>query len=103
MQPNRSACLRMSYTLGLSDCKHAKEFLERHRRAPTIVTSNRAIGEWIPLFEYPILAQSELDRLAHNAYQVVMEGESFRKRQRPGESNATVPLRKPRSRRRRVA
>ena len=59
--------------------------LERHRRASTIVTSNRAIEEWIPLFDDPILAQSALDRLAHNAYQVVIEGDSFRKRQRPGE------------------
>jgi len=74
--------------------------LERHRRASTIVTSNRTIDEWIPLFDDPILAQSALDRLAHNAYQVVMEGESFRKRQRPGESDRPAP--KPRSRRRRA-
>jgi DNA replication protein DnaC len=59
--------------------------LERHRRASTIVTSNRTIDEWIALFDDPILAQSALDRLAHNAYQIVMEGDSFRKRQRPGE------------------
>jgi len=60
--------------------------IERHRRGSTIVTSNRAIEEWIPLFDDPILAQSALDRLAHNAYQVVMEGESYRSRQRPGAS-----------------
>jgi DNA replication protein DnaC len=66
--------------------------LERHRRSSTIVTSNRTIDEWIPLFDDPILAQSALDRLAHNAYQVVIEGESFRKRQRPGESRAAKPL-----------
>jgi DNA replication protein DnaC len=66
--------------------------LERHRRSSTIVTSNRAIDEWIPLFDDPILAQSALDRLAHNAYQVVIEGDSFRKRQRPGESQAAKPL-----------
>ena len=77
--------------------------LERHRRASTIVTSNRTIDEWIPLFDDPILAQSALDRLAHNAYQVVMEGESFRKRQRPGERQDDRPAPKPRSRRRRVA
>ena len=41
--------------------------LERHRRASTIVTSNRTIDEWIPLFDDPILAQSAIDRLAHNA------------------------------------
>ena len=58
--------------------------LERHKRSSTIVTSNRAIEEWIPLFNDPILAQSALDRLAHNAYQVVIDGDSYRKRQRPG-------------------
>jgi IstB-like ATP binding protein len=31
--------------------------IERHRRASTIVTSNRAIEEWIPLFDDPILAE----------------------------------------------
>ena len=58
--------------------------IERHRRTSTIVTSNRSIEEWIPLFDDPILAQSALDRLAHNAYQVVLEGDSYRSRQRPG-------------------
>jgi DNA replication protein DnaC len=62
--------------------------LERHRRASTIVTTNRTIDEWIPLFDDPILAQSAIDRLAHNAYQVVIEGDSYRKRQRPGEAGA---------------
>ena len=42
--------------------------IERHRRASTIVTSNRAIEEWIPRFDDPILAQNALDRLAHNAH-----------------------------------
>ena len=65
--------------------------IERHRRATTIVTSNRAIEEWIPLFDDPILAQSALDRLAHNAYQIVMEGESFRGRQRPGTAAPPPP------------
>jgi DNA replication protein DnaC len=58
--------------------------IERHRRASTIVTANRTIEEWIPLFDDPILAQSALDRLAHNAHQVVIEGDSYRSRQRPG-------------------
>ncbi len=58
--------------------------IERHKRASTIFTSNRTVEEWIPLFDDPMLAQSALDRLAHNAYQVVIEGESYRKRQAPG-------------------
>lgn len=64
--------------------------IERHRRASTIVTSNRSIEEWIPLFDDPILAQSALDRLGHNAYQIVIEGESYRSRQRPGQHNHTA-------------
>jgi DNA replication protein DnaC len=73
--------------------------LERHRRSSTVVTSNRTIDEWIPLFDEPILAQSALDRLAHNAYQLVIEGDSFRKRQRPGEERAAKPLPRNRSKR----
>lgn len=65
--------------------------IDRHRRASTIVTSNRAIEEWVPLFEDPILAQSALDRLAHNGYQVVMDGPSYRSRQRPGQTPSTGP------------
>jgi DNA replication protein DnaC len=57
--------------------------IERHRRSSTILTSNRHVEEWVPLFDDPILAQSALDRLAHNAFQVQMEGESYRKGQRP--------------------
>ena len=68
--------------------------IERHRRASTIVTSNRSIEEWIPLFDDPILAQSALDRLAHNAYQLVIEGESYRSRQRPGAAPPAPSTRK---------
>jgi len=57
--------------------------IERHKRSSTIFTSNRDIEEWIPLFADPILANSALDRLAHNAHQVVIEGDSYRKRQSP--------------------
>jgi DNA replication protein DnaC len=67
--------------------------IERHRRGSTIVTSNRTAEEWIPLFDDPILAQSAMDRLAHNAYQIVMEGDSFRSKLRPGQNppGAEVP------------
>jgi len=58
--------------------------IERHKRSSTIITSNRGIDEWIPLFDDPLLAQSALDRLAHNAHQITIEGESYRSRQRPG-------------------
>lgn len=57
--------------------------IERHRRSSTLLTSNRSIDEWIPLFADPVLSQSAIDRLAHNAHQIVMEGESYRKHQGP--------------------
>jgi len=64
--------------------------IERHRRASTIWTSNRTVEEWIPLFDDPVLAQSAIDRLAHNAYQVVIEGESYRRKLRPGQAPPTT-------------
>lgn len=68
----------------LASCDLYEVIIERHKRSSTIFTSNRAIEEWIPLFDDPLLANSALDRLAHNAHQVVIEGESYRTRQGPG-------------------
>lgn len=58
--------------------------IERHKKASTIVTSNRTVDEWIPLFDDPILAQSALDRFAHNAHQIIIEGDSYREKLGPG-------------------
>lgn len=52
--------------------------VERHTRAATVITSNRAVDEWVALFDDPILANSALDRFAHRAHQIVMEGPSLR-------------------------
>jgi DNA replication protein DnaC len=35
------------------------------------------------IFPKPVVANAILDRLAHNAHQIVIEGESFRKNFRP--------------------
>jgi DNA replication protein DnaC len=43
------------------------------------LTSNRAFPEWPELFGEPLLA-SALDRLAHDAHQIVITGESYRTR-----------------------
>jgi DNA replication protein DnaC len=79
--------LRKLTATGSSDLYEV--LISRHKRASTIVTSNRTVDEWIPLFDDPILAQSALDRLAHNAHQVVMEGDSYRKRQGPASRQLT--------------
>lgn len=58
--------------------------VERHRRSSTIVTSNRDPSEWLALMTDPLLAQSAVDRLKSAAYELVVDGESYRDRQRPG-------------------
>lgn len=57
--------------------------VERHRRASTIITSNRDPSEWLALMTDPLLAQSAVDRLSSAAYELVVDGESYRDRQRP--------------------
>jgi DNA replication protein DnaC len=51
---------------------------ERYERGSLIITSNRAFAEWPDLFHSPLLASAALDRLAHNAHQLVITGDSYR-------------------------
>lgn len=51
---------------------------ERYMKGSTIFTSNRAIEDWQVLFPDPIVANSVMDRIAHNAHQIIMTGESYR-------------------------
>jgi len=60
--------------------------VERHRAGSMIVTSNREPAEWIGLMSDPLRAQSAIDRLQNGAFELVIEGESYRKRQRPQRS-----------------
>ena len=55
----------------------------RHRVSSFVITSNRAVDEWLGLFEDPILGNSALDRLANASYQIVIEGSSYRERLSP--------------------
>jgi DNA replication protein DnaC len=57
--------------------------IERHRSSSFLFTSNRGVEEWLGLFEDPILGNSALDRLAHGAYQIVMDGPSYRAHKAP--------------------
>jgi DNA replication protein DnaC len=57
--------------------------IARHRKSSFVMTSNRAIDEWLGLFEDAVLGNSALDRLANASYQIVIEGTSYRERQSP--------------------
>jgi len=57
--------------------------VERHRQGATVITSNRDPSEFLAQFADPLLAQSAVDRIQSAAYELVIEGESYRKRQRP--------------------
>jgi len=57
--------------------------IARHRQSSFVITSNRAVEEWLGLFDDSILGNSALDRLANASYQIVMEGASYREQLSP--------------------
>jgi len=63
--------------------------VERHQKAATVVTSNRTPEEWLSMMADPLLAQSAVDRLASTAHELIIEGESYRRRQKPAINHAT--------------
>jgi DNA replication protein DnaC len=58
-------------------------FVERNARLSTVVTSNRDTAEWIATFDDALLGQSAVDRFKNNAFDLVVDGESYRSRLKP--------------------
>ena len=64
---------------------------ERHLKASVMITSNRPPQDWVALFPDPVMANSALDRLAHHAHHLIMEGQSYRKKLKPKSSTPSSP------------
>lgn len=61
----------------------------RYERGSLMITSNRDVEEWYPLFGDALLASAALDRLLHHAHRLTMEGDSYRNpRSRSGSARA---------------
>jgi len=61
--------------------------VERHQKSATVVTSNREPNEWLAMMADPLLAQSAVDRLTSTCHELIIEGDSYRRRQRPTITN----------------
>jgi DNA replication protein DnaC len=57
--------------------------IARHRQSSFVITSNRAVDEWLGLFDDPILGNSALDHLVNASYQIIIEGTRYRERLSP--------------------
>ena len=67
--------------------------IERHRRTATVWTSNRDPSEWLAMMADPLLAQSAVDRIKSAAWELVIEGESYRQREKPTLGEPPEPAR----------
>jgi len=57
--------------------------IERTGKAATIVTNNRVTADWLAVFDDALLGQGAVDRFKNNAYDLVVDGESYRSRLKP--------------------
>lgn len=56
----------------------------RYGKGSIILTSNRSMNDWGNIFPDPIMANALMDRLCHNAHQIIIKGESYRRKKNPG-------------------
>jgi DNA replication protein DnaC len=49
-----------------------------------VVTSNRSPADWYPLFPNAVVGESILDRLINTSHHLLIDGNSYRPRRRPG-------------------
>ena len=54
----------------------------RYERGSTLITSNRAVGEWGAVFGDAVVATAILDRLLHHSQVITIRGDSYRLREK---------------------
>ena len=67
-------------------------FSRRYENGATIVTSNLPFQEWTTVFASERLTGALLDRITHHVHILEMNGESYRLKQRPVTTPATVRI-----------
>jgi len=77
----------------LSYDNHAADLLfqivsRRYEKRPTVMTTNLRFAEWNTVFPNAACATALIDRLTHHAEIIVIEGESYRKRESEIEQKA---------------
>ena len=60
-----------------------KSTVARYGKKSIILTSNRSMSDRGNIFPDPVMANALMDRLSHNAHQIIIKGESYRKKMRP--------------------
>jgi DNA replication protein DnaC len=60
---------------------------DRYDKMSTLVTSQLPVDQWHATFTDPTLADAILDRLVHNAYRLVLKGDSMRRHKQIKDSN----------------
>jgi DNA replication protein DnaC len=66
---------------------------QRYRKGSLIVTVQREPKDIYPLFPSPVVAEALLDRLLNSAHILVLQGKSYRERQRPSTWEGSALLR----------
>jgi DNA replication protein DnaC len=61
---------------------------QRYRGGSMIVTANRSLKDWYPLFPNPVIAESALDRLISCSHIITLTGNSYRTLLRPDKALA---------------
>jgi DNA replication protein DnaC len=54
----------------------------RYERGPMLITTNQLIGQWGTVFGDDVLAAAILDRLLHHSHTLLIQGESYRLKQK---------------------